>query len=234
MAGVLHMRFSRLLVLALLIAEGLVASPALAFDWFFKKERAPIQRQTTPAIRVPQRIDILRSPRQFKLESTYPLHLTRHKLLWFFDGVEWHMRFPQRRYAYASVFLKQPINLEGLDKRMRMVLRFQPADMADRISIALLDRPPTGLSAISDVVLADYTTSGSDGWTTVSIPLSAFPEATLVADGPGSSSQATLEVPTELNRALDWAHIQELRFISHGGDNSEIEIVVSGLRFQRL
>lgn len=186
-----------------------------------------------PNLSVPRRIAILDTPRQLMTESVYPPFLTRQKLVWDGDGMEWRMRFPTRQYAYATFVLKQPINLQAYHNDMKLVFRFRPARLAAFLSVALLDRPVDATPALSDVWLLDHAPPAGDGWTTVSIPLSAFPHGTLTSDQPLEEGAEPAAQPA-LNRELDWARIQEVRFVSQGGRIPAEEIVVRDVRLQRL
>ena len=179
----------------------------------------------------PRKIILLESPRHLQTESVYPPMMTRQKLVWGGDGMEWHMRFPSRRYAYATFVLKRPIDLASYRNEMRLVFRIRPARLAGFLSIALLDRPTSGAPALSDVWLLDVAPPSGDGWTTVSIPLSAFPAGTL-ADA--MAAESDMAVPAGIHRDLDWSRIQEIRFVSQGGRIPSEDILVRDLRIQRL
>lgn len=193
---------------------------------------APSSASLTPLPnpRIPRRIAILDNPRSLKTESVHPPGLTRQRILWDGEGLEWRMRFPARRYAYTRVALKEPLNVANYRNQLRLVFRLRPARLAPFLSIGLVDSPETGAPALSDVWLMDYASPVGNEWTTVSIPLSQFPTGTLAGEATAPPS-----VPEEaLHRELDWTRVREFRFISTGGRIPAEEIVVRDLRIQRL
>lgn len=179
---------------------------------------------------VPRRIDILDSPVRLHSEVSYPPYLTRHRLIWDSDGLDWRLRFPSLRYAYASILLRRPIDLQAHYRNMRLMFKIRPARATAFLSVALLDRPETGPPAIADVWMIDRAPSSGDGWTTVSIPLVDFPLGALT----DPNVDADFTFPAYEYRALDWGRIQEIRIISPGGRVPAKEISIRDLRFQRL
>ena len=183
-----------------------------------------------PNPRVPRRIAILTNPRHLKSEAIHPAGITRQRILWDGDGMEWRMRFPARRYAYAGFAIKEPVDLAEFRADLRLVFRLRPARLAPFLSVALLDRPENTTPALSDIWLMDFAATTGDGWTTVSIPLAEFPAGVLAGEEPA----ADLAVGGALHRELNWATIQEFRLISTGGRIPADEIVIRDLRIQRL
>lgn len=169
-----------------------------------------------------------------KTESVYPPFMTRQRLIWDDQGLEWRMRFPTRQYAYATVLLKAPLDLREIRDSMQLVFRLRPARMAPFLSIAALDRPEAAPPAISDVWLLERAPPGDDGWITIRIPLKAFPLAAVMEGDAPDANPATAPSRTPMYRELDWTRIQEFRFVSPGGRIPAEEIVVRDLRLQRL
>jgi hypothetical protein len=182
---------------------------------------------------VPHRIDILESPRQLRTDAVYPPMAARHRIMWDGDGLDWRMRFPPRRYAYASFTLRRPIDLAAHYPRMRLVFNIRPARSVNFLSVGLVDRPPTGVPALSDVELLNRAPPLGDGWTRVSIPLGDFPHGAPVKSS-GSAAAPTASPTGSAPRPLDWSRIQEIRIISPGGEIPAEEIAIRDIRFQRL
>lgn len=195
-----------------------------------KKPSLSASLEPPPNPSVPSRINLLSSPRALRSEFSYPPMMTRQRLIWDEDGLEWRLRFPARQYAYAAVILRRPTDLKLYYSRMRLMFKIRPARMTAFLSVALADRPTSGFPALSDVPLIDRAPPLGDGWTTVSIPLNDFPAATIFDSAPGVVMAATADV----QRALDWASIQEIRIISSGGRIPAHEIFIRDVRFQRL
>ncbi|HMP75704.1 MAG TPA: hypothetical protein PKE12_05335 [Kiritimatiellia bacterium] len=181
----------------------------------------------------PRRINVLDSPRLLHIDEVYPPFLTRQKLRWDGDGLDWRLRFPSRRYAYAGFTLRRPIDVASHRADMRIVFKIRPARIASFLSIGLMDQPDGAPSALSDVWLLHHAPPAGDGWTTVSIPLSLFPAGAITREHAGDGAPAA---PQEqgLHRELDWSRIQALRIISPGGRIPADEITIREIRFQRL
>jgi hypothetical protein len=126
--------------------------------------------------------------------------------------------------------LTEPLDLAEFRANLRLVFRLRPARLAAFLSVAVLDHPADATPALSDVWLLDYAPPAGDGWTTVSIPLSAFPAGILA----GSETAEQLAANDALQRELDWKSIREFRLISTGGRIPSDEIAVRDLRIQRL
>lgn len=218
-----------LLFFALLLA-GCRSVPSGMNPFHQKPLPASASLEPPPNPAVPNRINLLDSPRQLYHEVSYPPFLTRQRFIWDGDGLDWRLRFPSRRYAYASASLRRPIDLQAHYRNMRLVFKIRPARATAFLSVALLDRPETGPPALADVWMIDRAPPLGDGWTTVSIPLADFPLGA-PAD-PKVDVASTL--PAHEHRALHWGRIQEIRIISPGGRIPADEISIRDLRFQRL
>ena len=181
----------------------------------------------------PRRINILDTPRLLHIDEVYPPFLTRQKLRWDGEGLDWRLRFPSRRYAYAGFTLRRPIDVRSHRTQLRLAFKLRPARLASFLSVALLDRPLEGPAALADVWLLDYAPPAGDGWTTVSIPLTAFPTATL-AESTQTNEPGIRAEPDSLHRELDWSRIQGVRIISPGGRIPADEITIRDIRIQRL
>ncbi len=177
-------------------------------------------------------IPLMNSPKDVRQDYVYPMTFMRQKLVWSQAESLWHMTFPTRRYAYAGIELRKPVDLAAERDYTRLSFRMRPARLAPFLSVALLDgsAQPSSPQAMTDFWLQEHGTFSGDGWVTVEIALTNFPNqaTTLIED---SVNPMNLEDPPR--RPFNWASIQEVRFVSGGGRIPSQEIVVKNLRFLR-
>ncbi len=189
-------------------------------------------KDALPNFRTPARIAILNSPRQLQTDVVYPPLISQQALVWTEAGLNWKIRFPPRRYAYAGIVLRKPINLAEHKDRMNLVLRIQPATMARHLVIALVDKPESAPPAYSDVALADFVSGGAADQQLIKIPLSAF-TAGEVLDLDPADHELGAETHVHESRALDWTRIGEIRIVSPGGNIPAKQISIQDLLLQR-
>lgn len=177
-------------------------------------------------------IPLMNSPKDVRQDYVYPMTFMRQKLVWAQAESLWHMTFPSRRYAYAGIELRKPVDLAAERDFTRLSFRMRPARLAPFLSVALLDgsAQPSRPQAMTDFWLQEHGNFSGDGWVTVEIALTNFPSqaTTLVED---SINPMNLEDPPR--RPFNWSSIQEVRFVSGGGRIPSQEIVVKNLRFLR-
>lgn len=185
--------------------------------------------QAAPALAAPftvRRIPLFTHPKDIREDYVYPPVYTQQRLIWGDPDMEWRMRFPTRRYAYAGIALRQPLDLSLDRPRARLIFRFRPAHLAPFLSVALVDSGARELPVMTDYWLQDVGALTGDDWVTIEIALASFP-AEGVAVGPIGS--AVDEKP----RVFDWAAVREIRFVSGGGRVPNQEIIVKQMRIQR-
>lgn len=174
----------------------------------------------------PKRIPLLSNPRELRHDYVYPAIFMRQKLVWTDVEMEWRMRFPSRRYAYAGVVLREVVDLADARDRARLSFRIKPAELASYLSIALVDDQTNSTPVMTDLWLMDAGTYAGDDWVTVEIAMTAFP-----SDGVPVSVNGV--APSVERRPFDWSAIRELRFVSGGGRLPPDEITVKSLRIIR-
>ncbi len=176
-------------------------------------------------------IPLMGSPKDVKLDYVYPMTFMRQKLVWSEAESQWLMTFPSRRYAYAGISLRKPVDLAAEREFSRLAFRMRPARLAPFLSVALLDQSSNlGDRAMTDFWLNEYGSFNGDGWVTVEIALTNFPsQATTLVEG----ALNPLELTDPPRRDFNWANINEVRFVSGGGRIPSQEIVVTNLRFLR-
>jgi hypothetical protein len=176
-------------------------------------------------------IPLMGTPKDVKLDYVYPMTFMRQKLVWADAEGQWLMTFPSRRYAYAGIFLRKPVDLAAEREFTRLAFRMRPARLAPFLSVALLDQSSNlGDRAMTDFWLNEYGPFNGDGWVTVEIALTNFPsQATTLVEG----ALNPLELTDPPRRDFNWSNIHEVRFVSGGGRIPSQEIVVTNLRFLR-
>ena len=176
-------------------------------------------------------IPLMGTPKDVKLDYVYPMTFMRQKLVWSDAESQWLMTFPSRRYAYAGISLRKPVDLAAEREFTRLAFRMRPARLAPFLSVALLDQSSNlGDRAMTDFWLNEYGPFNGDGWVTVEIALTNFPsQAMTLVEG----ALNPLELTDPPRRAFNWSNIHEVRFVSGGGRIPSQEIVVTNLRFLR-
>ncbi len=173
-----------------------------------------------------RRIPLFGHPKEIGEDYVYPPVFTQQRLLWGDDGMEWHMRFPTRRYSYAGVALRRPLDLSLDRPRARLVFKIKPASLAPFLSVALIDSRAEALPVMTDYWLQDVGALSGDDWATIEIALASFPGEGVAVGPAGSALEAQ-------PRAFDWSALREIRFVSGGGRVPSQEIIVKQVRIQR-
>ena len=173
-----------------------------------------------------RRIPLFGHPKDIREDYVYPPVFTQQRLIWADADMEWRMRFPPRRYAYAGIKLRRPVDLSLDRPRARLAFKFKPAGMAPFLSIALVGGGDGQLPVLTDYWLQDVGALSGDDWANIEVALASFP-AEGMAVGPVGA--AVDEKP----RVFDWGAVREIRFVSGGGRVPHQEITVKQVRIQR-
>lgn len=204
----------------------LAAAAAVVVSCEATRAAAPEPPRVTTLAPFPKRIPLLNNPRELRHDYVYPPAFMRQKLVWTDVEMEWRMRFPSRRYAYAGVVLRDTVDVAGARERARLSFRIRPAQLASYLAIALVDSQTNSTPVMTDLWLMDAGTYAGDDWVTIDIAMTAFP-----SDGVPVSVDGAAD--TVERRPFDWSSIRELRFVSGGGRLPPDEITVKNLRIIR-
>ncbi len=148
------------------------------------------------------------TPRAILEDYAYPPATCRDRFRVTNAETVWNITFPKTGYAYAGIVLRRTSNLAAARTRTRLEFRIKPGHAAARMSAGLVD----GHGVVVDIAAGRPENFRSDGWTTVSLPLSSFPDHG-VATGTETGAAMT---------TFDWSAVREFRLISSGDMPNEV------------
>jgi len=173
----------------------------------------------------PPDIDVLVTPRELREDYAYPPDGTRQIIRWEGTYPSWTIYFSSRRYSYADIVMRKPYDFTGVKDQSYLTFRVNPGNMANYLSVGLVDGDITPGHILVDVPLVRGPALTESGARTFRVPLKDFGES-------GLPVSADENIATTDRQPFDWSDVREIRFSTFGKLPRE-GIVITEIHFRR-